>query len=162
AYYVQLDYSQVAQRDWHAALFAALAMMTVECAAGAWGLGLSAFFMAVGFSIRPQAILFAPGVLWALNFGRELDPNGQPWAAAAVLRRSAFWLLCFIVFGGGLFLPLLAQGVLVDFARGLKTVMPGSGYDEGKLFQFAKIVFRILAHGKAWGLLMAIALCWRK
>jgi hypothetical protein len=160
-YYVQLDFSQIAQRDWHAALFAALGMMAIECAAGAWGLCLSAIFLAIGVSIRPQAVMFVPGLLWTLNFGREPDQGGQRSAWRSVWLRSASWVLCLTIVVGGLFLPLVVQGVIGDFARGLRTVMPGSGYDEGKLFQLAKIAFRIVAHGKVWGLLLAMALFWR-
>ena len=63
-YYINLDFSVVAQRDWHAALFVALAMIVLEATSSAAGLLLSATLGAVGFSIRPQVLMFVPGLLW--------------------------------------------------------------------------------------------------
>ncbi len=161
AYYIGLDFSQIAQRDWHATMFAALAMLAVESSSGAWGLWLSALLLAIGFSIRPQVVVFLPGLLWMLNFGQRSSQqtSGPAWRSIAL--RSTSWILVFAIFAGGLFLPLVVQGLMGDLARGMTTVLPGSGYSEGKLFQLAKIVFRVLAHGRAWGLLLAMALIWR-
>jgi len=63
-YYVNLDFSMVAQRDWHAALFVALAMIVLEVIPGTAGLLASPLFAAIGFSIRPQVLMFVPGLLW--------------------------------------------------------------------------------------------------
>ena len=66
----------------------------------------------------------------------------------------------FAILTGVLFLPLIRQGLLGDLARGITTVLPGSGYSMGKLSHFGLIVRMTLAHGRVWGLLMAIALLW--
>jgi hypothetical protein len=163
SYYFGLDFSQVAQRDWHAALFAALAMMAIEAVPGWWGRGLSAPLLAIGSAIRPQVVMFVPGLLWALNAERNHAGGCNHVQGRWVdLRLTASWLVGFAFLIGILFLPLIVQGLTGDFVAGLRTVLPGTTYNptEGKLAQLGTIIVRTLAPGRVWGLLPAIALLW--
>jgi hypothetical protein len=160
-YYFGLDFSLIAQRDWHAALFAALAMMILEAVPGPWGQRLSALCFAIGLTIRPQVVAFLPGLLWALNasgHGTSERDHGPEWRLNSW--RVLSWLLLVVSLVGLLFLPIIDHGLIVDLFHGLAKVLPGSNYNEGKLSQLATIVLRILAHARVWGLVLAIALRW--
>jgi hypothetical protein len=160
SYYFKLDFSQVAQRDWHAPLFAALAMMAIEAMPGWWGRGLSALLLAIGFAIRPQVLMFVPGLLWALNAeGDHAGGCNHAQGRWVDLRLTASWLIGFAILTGIFFLPLIVQGLMGDFVAGFATVLPGTTYNQGELVKFGKVV-RILAHGRVWGLLPAMALLW--
>jgi hypothetical protein len=162
-YYLQLDFSQVAQRDWHAAAFTALAMMSLEAAPRPWGYGLSILAQSFAFTIRPQVVTLLPGLLWAVRPTgiRTADRVGSldRWAH---LRLVTIWLFGLAIATGMLFLPLIRDDLLSDLARGLATVLPGSGYGYGtrKLSELGVIVQRVLAHARIWGLVAAIALVW--
>ena len=160
-YYFGLDFSQVAQRDWHAAAFAALAMIAIEAAPVPWGYVLSILSLALGFTIRPQVVMFLPGLLWALHPAgirtADLARWSIPWPH---LRLAAYWMFGFAMLTGMLFLPLIRQGLLDDLARGITTVLPGSGYSTAKFSHLVLTVRLTLAHGRVWGLLMALALLW--
>ena len=161
SYYFRLDFCLVAQRDWHSAPFVALAMMVIEAVPRSWGRGLSALFLAIGFAIRPQVVMFLPGLLWALHAaGDRAGGRGRPPGRRVDLRLTASWLVGFAILTGALFLPLIVQGLMGDLVDGLTTVLPGSLYNEEKLAKFGRLVVQILARGRAWGLPLAIALLW--
>src|SRR5208337_4586464 len=67
----------------------AVTLFVLEVIPGTAGLLASPLFAALGFSIRPQVLMFVPGLLWAV------------WAAepsrmtAGGFRRSAIWLVGF-------------------------------------------------------------------
>lgn len=158
SYYFALDFTQVAQRDWHAAMFVSSAMMAIEALPGRSGRWLSVLLVAVAFTIRPQAVLFIPVLLWSLR-GTE-NPltarEGLP-VSGLDLRLMASWLILLSILTAVFFLPLIIQGLMGDFVRGLRAVLPGSGYGQGKLAQF-EMLARSLFVGRVWGLPLAIAL----
>jgi hypothetical protein len=152
-YYFNLDFSTVAQRDWHAALFAALAMIVLEVTSSTPGLLGSALFAAVAFSIRPQVLLFVPGLLWAAC--ADEPPNVKTGAS----RRFTLWL---VGFGGAvvlLFYPLLREGLVPDLVQGLASVMPGSRYSGPRWFQLLDVL-RLCAQARAWVILPALMILW--
>ena len=105
--------------------------------------------------------MFVPGLLWALNAeGDHAGGCNHVQGRWVDLRLTASWLVGFAILTGILFLPLIVQGLMGDFVAGLTTVLPGSTYNQGKLAQLGSIVVRILAHGRVWGLPLAIALLW--
>ena len=136
-------------------------MMAIEAVPGWWGRGLSALLLAIGFAIRPQVLMFVPGLLWALNAeGDHAGGCNHAQGRWVDLRLTASWLVGFTILTGILFLPLIVQGLMGDFIAGLTTVLPGTTYSQGKLAQLGTIVVRILVRGRVWGLPLAIALHW--
>ena len=153
-YYINLDFSMVAQRDWHAALFVALAMIVLEVIPGTAGLLASPLFAAIGFSIRPQVLMFVPGLLWAV------------WAAepsrmtAGGFRRSAIWLVGFAGAVALLFYPLVREGLVSDLLQGFASVVPGTSYNEAKGAQLLMIGLRIGARARVWAMLPMLVIPW--
>ncbi len=154
SYYINLDFSMVAQRDWHAALFVALAMIVLEAIPGKTGLLASPLLAAIGFSIRPQVLMFVPGLLWGACTAEtsRMTPGGY--------RRSAFWLAGFAGAVVLLFCPLLQEGLVADLLQGLAAVIPGTTYNEPKGLQLLRIGLRIGASGRVWALLPVLAILW--
>ncbi|WP_165231794.1 hypothetical protein [Aquisphaera insulae] len=112
-YYLSLDWTNVAQRDWHAACFALMALMSLQASPTRRAGAVAALFLALGFCIRPYAILFLPAVLVAIA-GRPGDARG---AGSPGIRASAAWLAAFAAFAALLFVPLAADRLVGDFLR---------------------------------------------
>ena len=113
--YLDLDYSQAGQRDWHAPVFGALGLMLAQGwpgRAGWWG---SALALATALAIRPQVALFAPALALAVAEGARRPIAAVAGWGAAVGVLTALW-----------FVPLVAAGVLGDFFRGLRLVSVGT------------------------------------
>ena len=119
--YVQsLDYTQSAQRDWHAPGLMIAAILVAQAWRRRLALWASAGLAAAAFSIRPQVILLMPALLLAVGPGRRLDRRA--------LGRFGEWGLAFGAFSTGLVLPLVQDGILDDFVRALRALRPGAGY----------------------------------
>ncbi len=116
--YLNLDYSQVFQRDWQGPALAALAIMCAQVAPNRWGRFGSALAFAAGLSIRPHAGLFLPAVLLALDDGAR--PSGGP--LSQTFRPLVEWTLAFCAFLTLAMAPLLAFGILDDLVRHLGTI----------------------------------------
>jgi len=153
-YYIDLDFSMVAQRDWHAALFVALALIVLEVIPGKAGLVASPVLAAIGFSVRPQVLMFLPGLLWGA-WTTETSPKNP-----GGFRRSAFWLGGFAGAVALLFCPLLREGLVTDLLQGFTSVIPGTTYNEPKGLQLLQIGLRIGAKGRVWALLPVLAILW--
>ncbi len=125
AYYLQLDYTQVAQRDWQGPFFTVLALLVAESCQGDKGRWISAPLFAMGVSIRPQTILLWPVIaLHVADVGRD-GADAEPPRGAILARWNlavAGWFLF-------LLLPLIGSGVLTDFLRGVRVVSPGGSYN---------------------------------
>jgi len=124
SYYLGLDYSHAAQRDWHAPCLVLLALLLAQGWPGRASFVLSALLSALGLATRPQVVLFLPAVILAIGDGT------QPAATASRrMRRGVTWLALF----GGLvalaFAPLALSGVMGDFLRSLRMVSYGSKYN---------------------------------
>ena len=125
SYYLSLNYSLTAQRDWHAAFLAAAALMALQTwPRGGWI--AASVCTAVAFSIRPQVLVFAPALVLALE--QQVRHPGDSWRRA--VRRTLAFALCTAVGLAVLFLPLVRAGVFNDFLLALRTLRPGGGYSD--------------------------------
>lgn len=137
-YYLSLDFSRVAQRDWHGPFFIILGLLLTDAFPGPWSRRLAALFTAVALAIRPQVVLFLPALALAVAQGarsrddRE-DAGGLVAKPSRVLAGPAG-----VVFGWGLlvgvllvlaFLPLVAAGIFDDFIRGIGLTFYGARYN---------------------------------
>jgi hypothetical protein len=156
SYYLELDYSLAAQRDWHGpfCLLAAILVLQLWPGRGGWiAAGLAA---AIGLSIRPQTILLFPAVTLAVlqqvrTPGRALRDAAGPLAVLATAMIAGLTALA---------LPLLADGLLDDFLASLATLAPGAGYSELSIGTLAQRTLRSLSSSKLLLVPMAIALLW--
>jgi hypothetical protein len=124
------DYTQAAQRDGHAALFAVLAILAAECRAGRGGTWLSGALAAFAFVIRPQTAVLWPAIAWANHAAARAVPvrSGSRKGMSPSVRPTVAWVLALSVGIGVGFAPLLFAGLLPDFARGVRHAAPGSAY----------------------------------
>ena len=120
-FYLSQDFHQVAERDWHATLGAALALMTLEACPGRPSLWIAAGLQAAALTIRPHAILFLPAIVSAIAERPRLGRDLAEWSIAVVLLTSLG------------FAPLVAQGLLADLLRGLRIAAYGGPYSKSSL-----------------------------
>jgi len=146
SYYLGLDYSHAAQRDWHASGFAVLALLMAQAWPGRFtGFG-SATLTALALAFRPQAVVFLPALVlatWDRGAGQEGGESGRS------VGRVAAWAAVVAVLVALAFLPLVVAGVFSDFLRSLRLVAYGSEYNRADLGSVAR----------GW-LLQAAALRW--
>jgi hypothetical protein len=128
AYYLSLDYTQTAQRDWHAPFFAAIALLALETWPNRVGRIVSAASFAVALAIRPQVVLFGPAILLALDQGARRKGEPRP----ATIKVALAWA----ALAGALFLasfsPLVIAGVWGDFLRGVGMTAFGGRYYQAR------------------------------
>jgi hypothetical protein len=124
-YYLSLDYSQVAQRDWHGPFFAVLALLALEVLPGRRGRALSAFALAIALAYRPQVLLFLPAA--AVAAAEERSAVAQPGNRPAL--RLAEWSAAFVVSVILVFAPLVLAGVMRDFLLRLRITCYGGPYN---------------------------------
>lgn len=124
-FYLNLDYSLAAQRDWHASLGAVLGLLALEAWPGRAGRIVSAAAVAAGLAVRPQTVLFFPALASAVLEGAPARGGSWGRPAAAV----GWWALAFAGFAALAFAPLAAAGVLDDFARCLGVASYGGPYN---------------------------------
>ena len=67
AYYLDISFLNVAQRDWHAPLCTTLGLLVLEAWPGRRTRWLSALLAAIGLTIRPNIVLFLPALLVAVT-----------------------------------------------------------------------------------------------
>ena len=110
-YYLSLDLSLVAQRDWHASLFAVLALLGLEAFPGRGGRLASALLLGLAFAFRPHVVFFLPAILLAIDEG--VRPTGGPWSSTvrAVLGWGAAFAAAILL----AFSPLIRFGILDGF-----------------------------------------------
>lgn len=154
AYYLSLDYSQAAQRDWHGPCFAVSALMLLEAWPGRAGRVLSALSMAIALAIRPQTVLLFPGLLAALDEGSR-EPGESP---ANTARAALEWGLALGVFVAVAFAPLVLAGVLGDFLRGVRLTAYGGSYNKASPATFLKESLIQLAPFKVGAVVASILL----
>ncbi len=114
-YYLPLDYTMIGERDWHASLLAAVALMLIQGWPKRQVHFAAATAMALAVATRPQAALFLPAAGLAIASG----PRGVATSGRSVTRSELEFALvvtgCFAL----MFAPLLLAGVLDDFLRSL-------------------------------------------
>ncbi len=126
SYYFGLDFSQTAQRDWHASLVVVLGLMAAEVWPNWKGWLLAAIGFTLGLLVRPQMVLLVPAVMMAVAGG--VRASGA--SAGKVIGVVAGWLTVvagLTVLG---FLPLILAGILDDLVNGLRLVAFGSDYNQ--------------------------------
>ena len=127
SYYLSLDYSHAAQRDWHASCLAMLGLLVAQASNGRRGGRIvSALLTALGLSIRPQVVVFLPALLLASVAAGRADEERRSGRSAW---RGVEWVAFLAVFTALAFAPLAIAGVLGDFTRSLKLVAFGSEYN---------------------------------
>jgi hypothetical protein len=128
-FYLNLDYAQVAQRDWHATALVVFAILTLESWPGRTGRLASALCAACAFAFRPHVVLFLPALLSAV------DENARKKAESASrpVRALTEWSIAFATGIVVAFVPLLAAGVLTDLVHGLRVALYGGPYSHNSL-----------------------------
>jgi len=121
--YLDLPFTHAAQRDWHAACFAALGLLAAESIPGRAGRLASAALAAAALSFRPHVVVLVPAFVAALD--ARARPPGAPWSRTAwpVLE----WLLAAAAATALAFAPLALTGLVADFLGSLRH-MAESGY----------------------------------
>jgi hypothetical protein len=158
AYYLGLDYSLVAQRDWRAPSLVALALMALEACRGRVGRLAAAMAMAVALAYRPHEVLFLPAIASALLEGGRDGDGG--WRGS--IRRLSGWCAALVVSLVVAFGPLIVAGVLDDFVHALRITHYGEGsYNRATWSSFARgleyhLHDRTTAGTLAAGVLLAI------
>ncbi|MBX6312804.1 MAG: hypothetical protein IRY99_07800 [Isosphaeraceae bacterium] len=153
-YYLNLEYSLAAQRDWHAPLFAVLGLMAAQSWPGRIGRLLAALGLATSLAIRPQAVLFAPALLLAVLEGaRRPGAPGRP-----ALRAAVEWALATTVFLALWFAPILLAGVWQDFLQGVRLTTRRGGYNQLTPARFARAMLIQLLNVKVGVTAAAMAL----
>jgi hypothetical protein len=137
-YYLSLDFSRAAQRDWQGPFFMVVGLLLADAFPGRGSRWLSAVTTAAALAIRPQTMLFVPALALAIAQGVEPRPededgNGNASGPARTITRIAGvvlgWGLLVALFVGLAFLPLVVAGNLGDFLRGVGLTFYGARYN---------------------------------
>jgi hypothetical protein len=138
-YYLALDYTQVAQRDWQGPCFAIAAILLIQGWRGRLSSVVSACSMAIALAIRPQTVLYLPGLLVAIV---DASRTGESRISAGrAFGRALLWSLAGLAALAGLALPLVRAGILTDFVSSLHVVAPGGKYN---LLSFSHFVRQMI------------------
>lgn len=160
-YYLNLDYSLAAQRDWQGPAFGVAGLLAVQIWPDRRGRILAGLSMAVGLAFRPQVILLAPA--HAMAVWQSSRTEDSPRIDGNAFRALAGWSMATVVGLAITFAPLAMDGLLGDFLRGVGAVAYGGEYNrtgplailERLLTQFQGV--RMLAVPLALGALWASA-----
>ncbi len=123
--YLNLDYTYAAQRDWQGPLLALAGLLIVQRWPGPKGRLAASALLAMGFAIRPHVVLFGPPIALAIYLQR---PEAEPRSATA--RRFAIWAALSLLMVALAFSPLIWQGLMGDFVRGVRQASYGSRYSQ--------------------------------
>jgi hypothetical protein len=149
SYYLALDYSHAAQRDWHAPLLAMLGLLILQTKrAGMLAPLLSGAAMSLAVCFRPHAALFLPAA--AIQFLAEIRTGRDA-------RRLVGWGISFVLTTVLWLLPLAASGVLPDFIAAVRHNNLPAG-DRG--LRPVPLAINVLKQFDAFGFIaVAIAVC---
>jgi hypothetical protein len=145
--YLDLDFSQTAQRDWHASVLVVLGLMAAQAWPSRGGRWLAALGFSLGLLVRPQVILFLPALLLAVTERPRLADSPR----SGLIKAATIWLAVVAILLVLGFLPLLRDGVMGDFLEGLQAVAWGGAYNKKSTLIIAimlrdeLIVYRIAA-----------------
>ncbi len=123
-YYQGLAYNMVLQRDWHGGFFAVLGLMVMQVWSSRVGRFASAVAMGISLLFRPQAILYLPAFMLALD-ARVRMPGES---LSKTVRASVKWGLAVAAIGVIGLTPLAAAGILGDFFHAFRQTIGGGTY----------------------------------
>lgn len=149
SFYLSTHYESVAERDWHATLAAALALMALEAWPGRSGIWIAAALEATALTIRPHAALFLPAMVSAIIERPRRVRTFAEWALALGLSLIVA------------FAPLLLQGLLDDLIRGLRIAAYGGPYSRATVAGSLGIIREELTNRWTAALLGSLILVWR-
>lgn len=155
SYYLTLDFSQTAQRDWHAPLFAVMGILCTQCLPGRlWGVFPAVIGMSLGLLIRPQVVFLFPALI-VLVVEVSLR-SGDSWRKTAIAVVGWSSLVVALTLLG--FVPLLRAGVFDDFLDGLRVLAYGSQYNHMTLGKAVGCLITEISNFRICALLIAIPL----
>jgi len=125
SYYLALDYPVTGQKDWHGPFLAVLGLLIAELWPGRAGRTFSALALALAVVFRPQAVLFLPAALFAID--ESTRAAGEP--ISKTVRAGLEWGITFALLLLIGFMPLLLAGVVPDFLESLRFVSYGGRYN---------------------------------
>jgi hypothetical protein len=131
-YYLGLDYTRVAQRDWQGPFFVMLGLLVADGWPGRASRVVSALAAAIAFAFRPQVVLFFPALALAVAQGAEGEKSPSRTARAVLL-----WGLLLAGFLVLAFAPIVAAGIGGDFLRAVRLTCYGSRYNQVGLRSFS-------------------------
>jgi len=140
-YYLGLDYSMAGQRDWHASLLATAAIMAAESCFGRRGRWISAAAAAGAVAIRPQCLLFLPVLILIVGSERR---RLEPPTAMGAFRTLLEWAGVFALVLALAFAPLVAAGVLGDFAHDFRRAAYGGRRNPLTVWIFFERILTVL------------------
>jgi hypothetical protein len=132
-YYLHLDFTMVAQRDWHTSVFVVLALMLLQGWPGIRTRVVSAVLCACAMAIRPHAVFFLPALASAVLEGTAQSDLRPLPDRRLQRRRLAEWFLMLGLFTALLFSPLVLAGIADDLMRGLRIAAYGGPYSQASL-----------------------------
>jgi hypothetical protein len=157
AYYLDISFETVGQRDWHASLCVTLGLLLLEAWPGRRARWLSALLAAMAFTIRPHVVLFLPAILVAVMSGDVATRAALPADIARItpkrtILRAVEWICAFGVFVAVGFAPLLLFGLLDDLVRGLGILRRGGPYGDATSARSVWILWEEMRQPKTWAL----------
>ena len=163
AYYLDISFLNVAQRDWHAPLCTTLGLLMLEAWPGRRTRWLSALLAAIALTIRPNAVLFLPALLVAATNGDVTMRGALPTDSARITGKRTIlpaleWIGAFAIFTAVGFAPLLLSGLLGDLVRGLAILRRGGSYSDATTARSVAILWEELRQPKTWALVISLLL----
>jgi hypothetical protein len=163
AYYLDISFMDVAQRDWHAPLCTTLGLLMLEAWPGRCTRWLSALLAAIAFTIRPNVVLFLPALLVAATSGDVTTRGALPADSARITARRTIllaleWIAVFTIFAAVAFAPLLLSGLLDDLVRELAILRPGGSHSDATTARSVAILWEELRQPKTWALGISLLL----
>jgi hypothetical protein len=132
-YYLCLDYTQAAQRDWHGPFFLVSALLLVQGWPGSATRVGAGLLSALAFATRPQVILLLPAMVVSL-----CDDTRSEHRAVTTRRAIGEWVFALLIGLGLAFAPLVFAGLFADFSRAVRLVAYGGPYNTVGALGFAK------------------------
>lgn len=157
SYYLELNYSLTAQRDWHGPFFLVAAVLLLQTWPGRAGWISAGLLAAFGTSIRPQVVLFLPALFLALD--HQVRQPGDEWRETfrpllVLVGAMAVGLVALVI-------PLAVAGSLDAFVSSLGSLAPGEGYSALALGGMVRRAILSVSPAKLIAVPLAIALFWR-
>jgi hypothetical protein len=153
SYLLGLDYSHAAQRDWQGPAMAVMAVLLVQARPGRGARIVAGLLLAAALGVRPQTVLFWPGLALAVRFADDPTIGGEP--------DGRKWLQLGFGLGGGLLIlaaPLVVAGVFDEFVQSVALTAYGGSYNRATPWGVLKGWVLQLSEFRCWALPGAILL----
>lgn len=131
AYYLDQDYRNVAQRDWHGPLLAAIGLLVLQATRCRKGLILAAIAFAAACVVRPHVVLLFPAYLVSLS---SRNPS-QAIRLRGSLRTIVAFLAIVMLTCALAALPFVLGGALGGAGSAVKAATYGTRYAQMGKFQ---------------------------